>query len=121
LDGRGAGERVIMNSEDRSHPLPNPSPIQRETLLSETIDHLRVLVGYDTRNPPRTIGREGLFDYLCAQLHGFECELVDHGAGAIRLLATRGKPRLLFNVHLDTVPDSPHWRGNPFELRVERE
>ncbi|HJU09178.1 MAG TPA: M20/M25/M40 family metallo-hydrolase, partial [Rhodanobacteraceae bacterium] len=87
-------------------------------LLDNTLDHLRVLVGYDTRNPPRAIGREGLFDYLRAQLHGFDCELADHGAGAISLLATRGQPRLLFNVHMDTVPDSPHWSGNPFELRV---
>jgi len=87
-------------------------------LLDNTLDHLRVLVGYDTRNPPRAIGREGLFDYLRAQLHGFDCSLTDHGAGAISLLATRGKPRLLFNVHLDTVPDSPHWSANPFELRV---
>ena len=87
-------------------------------LLDNTLDHLRVLVGYDTRNPPRAIGPEGLFDYLRAQLHGFDCELADHGAGAISLLATRGQPRLLFNVHMDTVPDSPHWSGNPFELRV---
>ncbi len=87
--------------------------------MNEILDHLRVLVGYDTRNPPRAIGREGLFDYLRAQLHGFEFTQIDHGAGAICLLATRGKPRLIFNVHLDTVPDSPHWSANPFELRVQ--
>ncbi len=89
------------------------------SLLDEILDHLRVLVGYDTRNPPRAIGREGMFDYLRAQLHGFECTLTDHGAGAISLLAVRGRPRLLFNVHLDTVPDSPQWSGDPFALRVE--
>lgn len=97
----GAGEPHVMSA-----------------LLDNTLDHLRVLVGYDTRNPPRAIGREGLFDYLRAPLHGFDCSLTDHGAGAISLLAVRGKPRLLFNVHLDTVPDSPQWSGNPFELRV---
>ncbi|MEO6968785.1 MAG: M20/M25/M40 family metallo-hydrolase [Rhodanobacteraceae bacterium] len=89
--------------------------------MNEILDHLRVLVGCDTRNPPRAIGHEGLFDYLRAQLHGFEFTQTDHGAGAISLLAARGKPRLLFNVHLDTVPDSPQWSANPFELRVRED
>jgi len=88
------------------------------TLLEDTLAHLRVLVGFDTRNPPRAIGREGLFDYLRAELPGFDCTLADHGAGAVSLLAIRGKPRLLFNVHLDTVPDSPQWSASPFELRI---
>jgi acetylornithine deacetylase len=30
----------------------------------------------------------------------------------------RGEPTLLFNVHLDTVPDSPQWSASSFELRV---
>jgi acetylornithine deacetylase len=30
----------------------------------------------------------------------------------------RGRPKLLFNVHLDTVPDSPAWTASPHELRV---
>lgn len=89
------------------------------TLLDDTLAHLRVLVGYDTRNPPRAIGTEGLFDYLRAQLHGFDCTLTAHGAGAISLLAVRGSPRMLFNAHLDTVPDSPQWSADPFELRVD--
>lgn len=90
-------------------------------LLEDTLNHLRILVGFDTRNPPRAIGCEGLFDYLRAELPGFECAQTDHGAGAISLLAVRGKPRLLFNVHLDTVPDSPQWSASPFELRIEDE
>jgi len=90
-------------------------------LLQDALAHLRVLVGFDTRNPPRMIGSEGLFDYLRAGLPGFECIQNDHGAGAISLLAIRGKPRLLFNVHLDTVPDSPQWSASPFELRIEDE
>jgi acetylornithine deacetylase len=90
-------------------------------LLEDTLAHLRVLVGFDTRNPPRAIGSEGLFDYLRAQLPGFDFTLADHGAGAISLLAVRGKPRLLFNAHLDTVPDSPQWSASPFELRIEDE
>jgi acetylornithine deacetylase len=87
-------------------------------LLDATLAHLRALVGFDTRNPPRTIGTGGIFDYLRVQLPGFDVEVSDHGAGAVSLFAVRGKPKLLFNVHLDTVPDSPHWSASPFELRL---
>lgn len=87
-------------------------------LLAITLAHLRALVGYDTRNPPRAIDTNGIFDYLRAQLPGFECAVTDHGAGAVSLYAVRGAPKILFNVHLDTVPDSPHWTANPLELRV---
>jgi acetylornithine deacetylase len=82
------------------------------------LSHLRALVAFDTRNPPRAIGTGGIFDYLCANLPGFDCTVTDHGAGAVSLYAVRGKPKLLFNVHLDTVPDSPHWSASPLDLRV---
>ncbi|MBO9662729.1 acetylornithine deacetylase [Dokdonella sp.] len=88
-------------------------------LLASTLSHLRALVAFDTRNPPRAIDEGGIFAYLRDQLAGFECTTTDHGAGAVSLLAIRGKPTLLFNVHLDTVPDSPHWSASPFELRVD--
>lgn len=87
-------------------------------LLADTLKHLRALVGFDTRNPPRAIDTGGIFAYLCANLPGFECTVTDHGAGAVSLHAVRGRPKLLFNAHLDTVPDSPHWSASPFELRV---
>ena len=89
-----------------------------DRLLDATLQHLRALVGFDTRNPPRAIGEDGIFDYLRAQLPGFDVRVSDHGAGAVSLFATRGTPKLLFNVHLDTVPDSPQWSASPFELRV---
>lgn len=88
------------------------------TLLDDTLRHLRALVGFDTRNPPRVIGTDGIFDYLRAQLPDFDVTVTDHGAGAVSLHAVRGKPTLLFNVHLDTVPDSPAWTASPHELRV---
>ncbi|MHB1618015.1 MAG: M20/M25/M40 family metallo-hydrolase [Metallibacterium sp.] len=87
-------------------------------MLDATLDHLRALVAFDTRNPPRAIDGGGIFAYLQAQLPGFDCTLTDHSAGAVSLLAVRGAPRLLFNVHLDTVPDSPQWSASPFALRV---
>ena len=87
-------------------------------MLSETLRHLEALVSFDTRNPPRTIGTGGVFDYLRAQLPGFRVEITDHGDGAVSMLAVRGAPRRVFNVHLDTVPDSPAWTGDPHRLRV---
>jgi acetylornithine deacetylase len=89
-----------------------------DTLLEDTLTHLRALVGFDTRNPPREIGTAGIFDYLRAALPGFDVKVDDYGAGAVTFYAVRGKPKYLFNVHLDTVPDSPHWTASPFELRV---
>jgi acetylornithine deacetylase len=88
-------------------------------VLADVLGHLEALVAFDTRNPPRRIGVDGIFDYLRAQLPGFKLELTDHGAGAVSLLATRGRPRRVFNVHLDTVPAAQGWSADPLELRVE--
>ncbi|MHC9085840.1 acetylornithine deacetylase [Luteimonas sp. RIT-PG2_3] len=88
-------------------------------LLDRTLDHLEQLVSFDTRNPPRAITTGGIFDYIAGQLPGFAVEVVDHGAGAVSLYAVRGTPRYLFNVHLDTVPDSPAWSADPHRMRRE--
>ncbi|MBS0575905.1 MAG: acetylornithine deacetylase [Proteobacteria bacterium] len=88
-------------------------------MLDSVLSHLERLVAFDTRNPPRRIDVGGIFDYLRAQLAGFAIEVTDHGAGAVSLWAVRGAPKRVFNVHLDTVPDSPGWTGDPFALRVE--
>ena len=87
-------------------------------MLSRVLEHLDALVSFDTRNPPRAIGTDGIFDYLCEALPGFRIELTDHGAGAVSLLAVRGETSRVFNVHLDTVPDSPAWTASPHRLRV---
>lgn len=91
------------------------------TLLSRTLEHLGQLVAFDTQNPPREIGTGGIFDYLQSQLPGFRLTLADHGAGAVSLLALRGEPKRLFNVHLDTVPAAPGWTHNPHVLTVSGE
>ncbi len=101
-------------TSSRAPSIPSLAP----SLLTATLQHLRALVACDTRNPPRAIGTDGIFDVLRSALPGFDCTLTDHGAGAVSLLAVRGTPHLLFNVHLDTVPDSPHWSASPFALRV---
>jgi len=88
-------------------------------MLDEVLGHLERLVAFDTRNPPRRIDAGGLFEYLREQLPGFDVGITDHGAGAVSLLAVRGTPSRVFNVHMDTVPDAPGWSGDPFELRVD--
>lgn len=90
-----------------------------DALLDKTLQHLRALVGFDSRNPPRAIGTDGMFAYLAEQLQGFDIEVTDHGAGAVSLLAVRGAPTTLFNVHMDTVPASDDWSTSPFVLRIE--
>ena len=87
-------------------------------MLEAVLKHLEALVSFDTRNPPRDIGTGGIFDYLRSQLEGFRIEVTDFGAGAVSLLAVRGNPSRLFNVHLDTVPSSPAWTADPHTLRV---
>jgi acetylornithine deacetylase len=89
-------------------------------MIDRVLAHLEALVGFDTRNPPRAIGTGGIFDYLHAQLapHGFAVDVSDHGAGAVALLAVRGNPTRVFNVHLDTVPSSPAWSADPLRLRI---
>ncbi|MFZ5638610.1 MAG: acetylornithine deacetylase [Pseudomonadota bacterium] len=88
-------------------------------MLDDLLKHLEALVSFDTRNPPRAIGTGGIFDYLQSQLPGFRCALTDHGDGAVSLLAVRGRPTRVFNVHLDTVPSSDAWTADPLRLRVE--
>ncbi|GAB3374299.1 acetylornithine deacetylase [Lysobacter rhizosphaerae] len=87
-------------------------------MLDQVLKHLEALVSFDTRNPPRDIGTGGIFDYLRSQLEGFRVEVTDHGAGAVSMLAVRGNPTRLFNVHLDTVPSSEAWSANPLKLRL---
>ena len=90
-------------------------------LLPSTLDQLRALVAHDTRNPPREIDTDGIFAHARAQLPDFDIAMTDHGAGAVSMLAVRGKPKYLFNVHLDTVPAAPAWSRDPFDLQVGAE
>jgi acetylornithine deacetylase len=93
-----------------------------EATLRRTLEHLERLVAFDTRNPPRAIaGDVGLFAYLRDMLQGsgLRCDTVDLGDGCVYLLAVRGAPQVLFNVHVDTVPTDPGWTADPHRLRVE--
>lgn len=92
--------------------------------LSPVLTRLERLVAFDTRNPPRDVHADeagGLFAYLAAELSpaGFSVTVKDLGEGCVSLLATRGEPRTLFNVHVDTVPADPGWTRDPLRLVVE--
>jgi len=82
--------------------------------------HLRALVACDTQNPPRLINSDSeIFRYCSAQVGaGFEIRTWDHGDGHVTWFARRGNPKVLFNVHLDTVPNGDDWSGDPLELSV---
>lgn len=90
-------------------------------MLNQILQRLEALVAFDTRNPPRKIGTGGIFDYLRTQLPDFECSVIDHGDGAVSMLAVRGYGKRIFNVHLDTVPSSEAWSADPFKLRVTQD
>lgn len=74
--------------------------------LTGVLSHLEALIGFDTQNPPRSMDADSpIFSWISGVLgSGFEIEITDHGLGRVSFLAVRGKPDLLFNVHLDTVP-----------------
>jgi acetylornithine deacetylase len=85
------------------------------------LEHLESLVACDTQNPPRAIdGDSPVFGY-CSKVVGtsFDIRMWDHGDGHVTWYAVRGNPNLLFNVHLDTVPDGEGWSSDPHRLRVE--
>ncbi len=84
-----------------------------------TLQHLQKLVSFDSQNPPRDISVESeIFAYLKSQLKDFNISLQDSGDGCISLLAIRGTPALLFNVHIDTVPRAEGWTQDPFTLSI---
>ncbi|MET1253562.1 acetylornithine deacetylase [Aliikangiella maris] len=87
--------------------------------LSSVLKHLEALVSFDTQNPPRNIQSDSdIFAYFKQHLPGFSLQILDAGDGCLSLLATRGKPEILFNFHIDTVPVAKGWTSDPFELQV---
>lgn len=94
--------------------------------LHEVLLLLERLVKFDTQNPPRAISVNpaagGIFPFIMGALGpSFTSSVTDLGDGCVSLLAVRGAPSLLFNVHLDTVPRDPGWRRDPFDLNVDGE
>ncbi|MFI4897648.1 MAG: acetylornithine deacetylase [Phycisphaerales bacterium JB059] len=93
-----------------------------ERLTERVLEHLRVLVGADTTNPPRRIGPDHpALRHAQERLEasGFRVEVRDLGDGCVNLHARRGRPSVLINCHLDTVPADGGWTGDPFDLKVK--
>jgi len=89
-------------------------------ISSRILEHLQVLVACDTQNPPRLIdGDSAIFQY-CAKVvgSGFRTRTWDHGDGHVSWYAVRGNPKVLFNVHLDTVPVGDGWNSDPHKLQL---
>lgn len=89
-------------------------------MIDQTLRHLSTLVAIDTQNPPRS-PPPALFEYIREQLPDFRFHVTDHGAGSQTLLCVRGTPRVVFNVHLDTVPIADGYSADPFTLRVTQD
>jgi len=87
------------------------------TDLELTLQHLKALVACDTSNPPRKINQSGLVEYLNS-LDFIDPQIIDLGEGSINILLTKGSPKYLINVHLDTVPAGDGWQSNPYELKI---
>ena len=91
--------------------------------IAGVLKHLERLVAFDTQNPPRSLSAESpIFGWIREALGSdFEIEVTDHGLGRVSLLAVRGEPSLLFNVHLDTVPVIEGSRYPALELTRDEE
>ncbi|MGA9573225.1 MAG: M20/M25/M40 family metallo-hydrolase [Lysobacterales bacterium] len=89
--------------------------------VAGVLSYLETLVAFDTQNPPRSLSADSpIFGWISDVLGSdFEIELTDHGLGRVSMLALRGKPDLLFNVHLDTVPVIEGSRFPALELKTE--
>ena len=92
-------------------------------LRDRVLEHLAALIASDTQNPPREIDGDNPFIGHCRRSLGsdFQVEVRDYGEGRVSFYAVRGKPRILFNVHLDTVPVGLGWSTDPLRMQVDEE
>ncbi|MFO7763189.1 MAG: acetylornithine deacetylase [Wenzhouxiangellaceae bacterium] len=88
--------------------------------IERILEHLSPLITCDSQNPPRAITPAApMFDYVRSILpKSFVIEMFDHGDGHVTLFARRGRPEVLFNCHLDTVPVGEGWSVPPLRLTV---
>jgi acetylornithine deacetylase len=90
------------------------------TDLELTLHHLKALVRCDTSNPPRKIEQSGLIGYLNS-LTFLDPQVTDLGEGSFNIFITKGSPKYLINVHLDTVPPGDGWQSDPYELVIDNQ
>jgi len=89
--------------------------------LKAVVETLARLVACDTQNPPRQLDGDAAIFQHCRSAVGdrFKVRTWDHGDGHLSWYAVRGNPKILFNVHLDTVPCGDGWNTDPLVLRVQ--
>lgn len=88
-----------------------------DTQVDKILDYLRPLIAFNTENPPRNLTKDSeIFAYLTSVLPDFDVQLFDHDDGRVSFYAKRGNPKVLFNVHIDTVPSVQNWSHSPFEV-----
>lgn len=89
--------------------------------MQSILQHLEALVACDTQNPPRRIDGDSAIFQVCERIVGsdFRTQTWDHGDGHVSWYAVRGEPDVLFNVHLDTVPNGENWSSDPLKLQVK--
>ena len=88
------------------------------------LKHLQSLIAFNSENPPREINVDHpMVIYVQHALAscGFQVLLEDFGQGRVNVFCMRGRPSILFNVHLDTVPASSQWQRHPFQMSVEKD
>ena len=85
--------------------------------LELCLKHLKALVAFDTSNPPRNIEQSGLINYLNS-LDFLDPQISDFGEGSFNIFLSKGSPKYLINVHLDTVPASEGWNSDPRNLII---
>ena len=98
----------------------------RPARVSATLDILRDLVAFDTRNG--TGNEIACVEWLAERLSGHApdrlvVETVERSRGksdSAFVLASWGEPRALLNVHIDTVPSGEGWTDDPLAL-VQRD
>ena len=88
--------------------------------LELCLKHLNALVKCDTSNPPREIKSSGLLNYL-NNLDYLQPQVTDLGEGSYNILLSKGSPKYLVNVHLDTVPAGNGWNSNPHEFIIKND
>ena len=94
--------------------------------VTETLDILRALIAFDTRNG--TGNEIACVEWLAEKLkaHNPDQLLVEtvsrsrEKPDSAFVLASWGTPKVLLNVHIDTVPSGEGWTDDPLKL-VERE
>lgn len=95
--------------------------------VNRAISHLETLIGFDTRNG--TGDEIACVNFLKTALNAHKpdqiiCETVSRLRGKSDsgyVMASWGRPRILLNVHIDTVPSGNGWNSDPLKLRQDGE